>query len=96
MFNMRLLVVAAAAILCGQVCALPSGFSQQYVGTINNVGNVMDVEFLPNGFALLVGRQGKVLIADLYSNNIPRQTYLDLSSVTFSNGMLICCNASGF
>ena len=84
---LRLLVVAVAAVLCAQVSALPSGFSKQYVGTINNVNNVMDMEFLPNGYTLLVGRQGMVLIADLYSNNIPQQTYLDLTSVTYSNGM---------
>jgi len=82
-----LVALVVATVLCAQVSALPSGFSKQYVGTINNVDNLMDMEFLPNGYTLLVGRQGKVLIADLYSNNIPKQTYLDLSSVIFSNGM---------
>ena len=84
---LRLLVVAVAAVLWAQVGALPSGFSQQYVGSFSYASNVMDMEFLPNGYALLVGRKGLVLIADLYTNNIPQQTYLDLTSVTYSNGM---------
>ena len=90
---LRLLVAAAVVCVClGQV--LP-GYTKKYVGNIN-VNNVMDIEFLPNGYSIITSRAGLLLLADLYTNSVPpaTTTYLDLSPFTFTNGALmhhICC-----
>ena len=47
-----------------------------------------DVEFLPNGFALLTGRDGLVTIFDP-SNPSSTNTYLNLTSVTDSSGQFV-------
>ncbi len=86
--------VALLLALVAACTALPTGFSKQYVGNIDNIGNLMDVEFLPNGFALLAGRDGKILIANLYANNLPQKTYMDLTSVTFNNGCSLSLGGS--
>ena len=63
----------------------PSGFTSSYVGTVYQGLNLIGIRFLPNGYALFIDRNGIVSIGDLYSPNIPRNTYIDLSSVTFSD-----------
>lgn len=79
-----LVLCVSAAALCA---ALPSGFSQTYLGNINSIDNLLDLEFLPNGYALIVGRKGTILIVDPTRLGSP-SVYLDLTPYTYTQGTM--------
>jgi hypothetical protein len=83
-------LVFVAAVLLACVAALPSGFQKVTLGDPPNLnGQILDMVFLPNGFALLVGKTGKIIISDLSGSSLgASNTYLDMSSATFTYGAL--------
>ena len=87
-----LLALLLCALAAGPAWALPSGFKLTNLGKPDSIsGNILDITFLPNnGYALVAGRTGKIVIADLSgSNTNNHNVYLDLTSATFTSGALV-------
>lgn len=79
--------VVCVGVLASLARALPAGVVSTTVGSFNGIDAALDIEFLPSGFQLVAGRTGIILVTNIYDPALPQQTYLDLTSVTMSDGV---------
>jgi hypothetical protein len=79
-------------LVASSIHAIPSGFQEVYVGSpprntnFQDDNNVLDIEPLPNGNALVVTRKGIIYISNMNENNFQIRTYLDISQNVFAEG----------
>lgn len=88
---MALALLLAAALWCQAYAQPPASFAKQYVGY---QPNSIDVEFLPNGMMLVVGRLGYISISNPANTPIQSFNYLDLSNYLDGSGEKVLFDTS--